>query len=108
MQFDQDRRRGPRHRPFGEAPGLRAAGRGAGDTVEANHALGFKADCRDFSLPPAILHDLGISRVRLLSNNPRKARALLDAGIDVVAQVPAKVRQPGTRALNRFFQIYSW
>src|SRR5882724_10519495 len=38
------------------------------DTVEANHALGFIADYRDFGLPAAILHDLGISRVRLLSN----------------------------------------
>src|SRR6184192_4585473 len=46
------------------------------DTVEANHALGFKADCRDFTLPAAILRDLGIKRVRLLSNNPRKAKAL--------------------------------
>jgi GTP cyclohydrolase II len=44
------------------------------DTVEANHALGFKADCRDFSLPAAILDDLGIKRVRLLSNNPRSQR----------------------------------
>jgi 3,4-dihydroxy-2-butanone 4-phosphate synthase/GTP cyclohydrolase II len=57
------------------------------DTVEANHALGFKADCRDFSLPAAILHELGIKRVRLLSNNPQKARALTDAGIEVGAQL---------------------
>jgi GTP cyclohydrolase II len=57
------------------------------DTVEANHALGFKADCRDFSLPAAILHDLGIKRVRLLSNNPRKASALIENGIEVVAQL---------------------
>jgi GTP cyclohydrolase II len=60
------------------------------DTVEANHALGFKADCRDFSLPAAILRDLGVSRVRLLTNNPRKARALSDAGIEVVAQIPCE------------------
>src|SRR3954471_18815956 len=40
------------------------------DTVDANHALGLMADYRDFSLPTAILHQLGISRVRLLSNNP--------------------------------------
>ena len=46
------------------------------DTVEANHALGFRADYRDFSLPAAILRDLGIKRVRLLSNNPRKATRL--------------------------------
>ena len=57
------------------------------DTVEANHALGFKADCRDFSLPAAILRDLGVNRVRLLSNNPRKASALIEHGIEVVAQL---------------------
>jgi len=56
------------------------------DTVEANHALGFKADCRDFSLPAAILHDLGIKRVRLLSNNPRKASALTQNGIELVVR----------------------
>jgi GTP cyclohydrolase II len=57
------------------------------DTVEANHALGFKADCRDFSLPAAILRDFSIKRVRLLSNNPRKASALIEHGIEVVAQL---------------------
>jgi 3,4-dihydroxy 2-butanone 4-phosphate synthase/GTP cyclohydrolase II len=57
------------------------------DTVEANHALGFKADCRDFSLAAAILRDLRIKRVRLLSNNPRKAGALIENGIEVVAQL---------------------
>ena len=54
------------------------------DTVEANHALGFKADCRDFSLPVEILRHLGIKRVRLLSNNPRKAAALAQNGIEVI------------------------
>jgi GTP cyclohydrolase II len=57
------------------------------DTVEANHALGFKADLRDFSLPAAIVRDLGIKKVRLLSNNPRKCRALTEHGIEVVAQL---------------------
>ena len=57
------------------------------DTVEANHALGFKADCRDFSLPAAILRDLGVKKVRLLSNNPRKASALAENGIEVVVQL---------------------
>jgi GTP cyclohydrolase II len=61
------------------------------DTVEANHALGFKGDCRDFSLPAAILHDLGIKRVCLLSNNPRKVVALADTGIEVVARIPCEV-----------------
>jgi GTP cyclohydrolase II len=61
------------------------------DTIEANHALGFKADFRDFSLAAAILHDLRISRVRLLTNNPRKVRALSDGGIEVVERLPCEV-----------------
>jgi len=61
------------------------------DTVEANHALGYEADARDFGLPAAIVRDLGIRRVRLLSNNPRKARALFDAGVEVVARIPCEV-----------------
>jgi GTP cyclohydrolase II len=61
------------------------------DTVQANHALGLKDDCRDFSLPAAILRDLGIKRVRLLTNNPRKSVALADAGIEVVARIPCEV-----------------
>jgi GTP cyclohydrolase II len=61
------------------------------DTVEANHALGFSTDYRDFALPVAILRDLGISRVRLLSNNPQKSRTLIAAGIDVVEQIPCEV-----------------
>src|SRR5438876_2904673 len=60
------------------------------DTVEAIHALGFVADCRDFSLPAAILHDLGLSRIRILSNNRHKTRALVDSGIEVVVQVPCE------------------
>ncbi len=60
------------------------------DTVEANHALGFAADYRDFSLPAAILDELGISCVRLLSNNPDKSRALSEAGIDVVTRIPCE------------------
>jgi GTP cyclohydrolase II len=69
------------------------------DTVEANHALGLKADCRNFDLPAAILRDLGIKRVRLLSNNPRKSRALFDGGVEVVARVPCEVPpNPHSRA----------
>jgi 3,4-dihydroxy 2-butanone 4-phosphate synthase / GTP cyclohydrolase II len=60
------------------------------DTVEANRALGFPVDCRDFSLPAAILHEIGIHRVRLLSNNPNKFRALSEAGIEVVEQMPCE------------------
>jgi GTP cyclohydrolase II len=61
------------------------------DTVEANHALGFKADCRDFELSAVILRDFRIKRVRLLSNNPRKASALVENGIEVVAQLACEV-----------------
>ncbi len=61
------------------------------DTIEANHALGFKADLRDFSLATAILHDLRISRVRLLTNNPRKVRALSGGGIEIVERLPCEV-----------------
>src|SRR5262249_20614015 len=60
---------------------------GGHETVKANHALEFARDCRDFSLPAAILHELGIKRVRLLTNNPEKSRALSQAGIEVIAQV---------------------
>ena len=57
------------------------------DTVEVNHALAFTKDCGDLSLPAAILDELGIKRVRLLTNNPEKSHALCHAGIEVVAQV---------------------
>lgn len=61
------------------------------DTVEANERLGFKADCRDFTLPGDILKALGVTRVRLLSNNPDKVEALERAGIRVVERVPCEV-----------------
>jgi 3,4-dihydroxy-2-butanone 4-phosphate synthase/GTP cyclohydrolase II len=60
------------------------------DTVDANLALGFPADGRDFSLPIAILRELGINRVRLLTNSPAKCRALFAAGIEVVAPIPCE------------------
>ena len=61
------------------------------DTVEANERLGFKADHREFELPADILKALGISRVRLLSNNPEKVAALERAGIEVTGRVPCEV-----------------
>jgi GTP cyclohydrolase II len=61
------------------------------DTVEANERLGFKADHRDFALPAGILKTLGVSRVRLLSNNPDKVEALESAGVTVVERVPCEV-----------------
>jgi GTP cyclohydrolase II len=61
------------------------------DTVEANVRLGFKADYRDFTLPAEILKALGVTRVRLLSNNPDKVEALEHAGVQVVERVPCEV-----------------
>jgi GTP cyclohydrolase II len=61
------------------------------DTVEANERLGFKADQRDFGLPGEMLKTLGVSRVRLLSNNPDKVEALERAGVEVVERVPCEV-----------------
>src|SRR5262249_51592471 len=61
------------------------------DTVEANERLGFKADHREFALPAEILKALGITSVRLLSNNPDKVAALEQAGIRVVERVPCEV-----------------
>ncbi|HWE51166.1 MAG TPA: GTP cyclohydrolase II [Bryobacteraceae bacterium] len=58
------------------------------DTIEANEQLGFESDLRNYSLPGAILHHLGIRAVRLLSNNPDKVKALEDAGIKVTERVP--------------------
>jgi len=60
------------------------------DTVEANERLGFKADHREFELPAEILKALGISRVRLLSNNPDKVAALERGGIQVAERVPCE------------------
>src|SRR5689334_8522003 len=61
------------------------------DTVEANEKLGFKADHREFALPAEILKSLGVTEVRLLSNNPDKVAALENAGIKVVERVPCEV-----------------
>ncbi len=60
------------------------------DTVEANQALGFRADLRDYGIGLQILQDLGLSKVRLLTNNPKKADAFViqGHGLEVVGQVP--------------------
>jgi GTP cyclohydrolase II len=67
------------------------------DTVQANERLGFKADQREFTLPAEILKSLGISRVRLLSNNPDKVAALEHGGIKVAERIPCEVA-PTTHA----------
>jgi 3,4-dihydroxy 2-butanone 4-phosphate synthase/GTP cyclohydrolase II len=61
------------------------------DTVEANHLLGLPADRRDYRPAAAMLADLGVRRVRLLTNNPAKIVALEGHGIVVVERVPLQV-----------------
>jgi GTP cyclohydrolase II len=63
------------------------------DTVEANEQLGFKADHRGFELPAEMLKLLGVTEVRLISNNPQKVAALESAGIKVVERVSAEVEE---------------
>jgi GTP cyclohydrolase II len=58
------------------------------DTVDANHALGFRDDERDYSVAAGMLQALGIKSIRLLSNNPKKVQGLRDNGIEIVERVP--------------------
>lgn len=70
------------------------------DTVDANHKLGFEADARDWTAAAAILRDLGITRLELLTNNPDKVEALEVQGFEVSKRVPIEI------APNRFNREY--
>ncbi|MDO5619823.1 3,4-dihydroxy-2-butanone-4-phosphate synthase [Kocuria sp.] len=75
---------------------------GGADTVEANELLGFPAEARDWGAAATILRELGLERVRLLTNNPAKESALRELGIDVVELVPNEVQ---ARAENHDYLV---
>ncbi len=61
------------------------------DTVEANLQLGFKMDARDYGVGAQILHDLGVSKIRLMSNNPKKRIGLMGYGLEIVEAVGLEI-----------------
>lgn len=72
------------------------------DTVEANERLGFPADKRDYGVGAQILRDLGLNRVRILTNNPKKVSRLAVYGLDVVDQLPIEI--PSNPDNRRYLQ----
>jgi 3,4-dihydroxy 2-butanone 4-phosphate synthase/GTP cyclohydrolase II len=61
------------------------------DTVEANHKLGFKMDNRDYGIGAQILRDIGVKKIKLISNNPKKRTGLLGYGLEIVESVPIEI-----------------
>lgn len=61
------------------------------DTVEANEQLGFAADMRDYAMCKPMLEHVGIKSLRLMTNNPRKVKAMQDSGVEISERIPLKV-----------------
>ncbi|MEA3485769.1 MAG: bifunctional 3,4-dihydroxy-2-butanone-4-phosphate synthase/GTP cyclohydrolase II, partial [Candidatus Aerophobetes bacterium] len=62
------------------------------DTVEANEKLGFKSDLRNYGIGAQILADLGLHRIKILTNNPRKIIGLRGYGLEVTERIPLEVK----------------
>lgn len=73
------------------------------DTVEANIKLGFKADLRNYGIGAQILRDLGVKKMRLLTNNPRKIAGLAGYGLEVVERVPLQL--PSKKENEHYLKI---
>jgi 3,4-dihydroxy 2-butanone 4-phosphate synthase/GTP cyclohydrolase II len=61
------------------------------DTVEANIELGFKMDHRDYGVGAQILRSLGVSKIKLISNNPKKRIGLIGYGLEIVENIPIEI-----------------
>lgn len=72
------------------------------DTVEANAKLGFPPDLREYGIGAQILHDLGVRKIRLLTNNPKKVVGLEGYGLEIVQQIP--IRIPSNRHNRRYLE----
>ncbi|HCQ30042.1 MAG TPA: bifunctional 3,4-dihydroxy-2-butanone-4-phosphate synthase/GTP cyclohydrolase II, partial [Flavobacteriales bacterium] len=70
------------------------------DTVEANIELGFKSDERDYGIGAQILRDLGVSKMRLMTNNPKKRTGLIGYGLEIVETVPLEIK---SNKHNKFY-----
>ena len=70
------------------------------DTLEANIKLGFKGDERDYGIGAQIIRDLGVKKMRLMSNNPKKRTGLIGYGIEIIENVELEIKS------NRHNELY--